>query len=73
MSRDYDILVCDEERCVYTGYTASRLSSAKSTGIPRCVKHGALLLPRSWAYRLTPDEVRKRLRKTDAHRLEDRR
>jgi len=62
MTRDFDILVCDEGKCVYTGHSVARLSSTKHTGVPRCVKHGAILMPRSWAYGMTPEEVRKRLR-----------
>lgn len=59
---DTEILVCDAGKCVYTNHTASRLPSAKHTGIPRCVRHGALLLPRAWASRMTSDEARKHLK-----------
>ena len=68
MVRDYDILICDKEKCVYTGCSVARLASTKFSGIPRCIKHGALLLPRHWTYGMSPSEVRKSLRKSLADR-----
>jgi len=64
-ARDFDILVCDKEVCVYTERSAARLASAKYSGIPRCIKHGALLLPRAWAYGKSPREVRIRLKQAN--------
>ena len=52
------ILECDKNICLYTEQTASRLQSAKSTGIARCVKHGAILTWATWAYGMTIDEAR---------------
>lgn len=60
MHKSHDaILECDEG-CLYTEYSAARLNSTKYSGLPRCIRHGLVLVYAArWADGMTIGEARK--------------
>lgn len=72
--RSTHMMECDYG-CLYDERTIDRLPSAKFTGIPRCIKHGAILSWATWAYGMTPSEARKHKKQTSVgdhpHRFGD--
>lgn len=62
-----DMLECDKG-CLYSERSASKLSSAKFTGIARCVKHGHILEWATWAYGMTEYQARAEKKRRKARR-----